>query len=69
MLERSRVLLAMRGYWLLAAFAVIVIILLAMAWVDGGRESVHQIVAPVPIPTVPIPTVPIPTAPIAGASQ
>jgi hypothetical protein len=30
--------------------AVLVIVLLAMAWLDGGREPPHEIVEPVPVP-------------------
>jgi hypothetical protein len=40
----------MRKGWLLAGSAAIVFLLLAYAWVDGGREPLHTISQPVPVP-------------------
>lgn len=40
----------MRWNWLLAGLAVIVVVLLVYAWIDGGRESLREISVPVPVP-------------------
>ncbi|WP_168176390.1 hypothetical protein [Novosphingobium sp. PC22D] len=40
----------MRWGWLLAGLGVCIALLLAYAWVDGGREPVRDIVETVPLP-------------------
>lgn len=42
----------MRKGWLLAGIAAIVFLLLAYAWIDGGREPLRTISEPVPVPEV-----------------
>jgi hypothetical protein len=43
----------MRKYWLLAIVAVVVLIVLALAWVSGGQAPVREISTPIPVPGVP----------------
>jgi hypothetical protein len=40
----------MRGNWLLTGLAVGVVLVLAYAWYDGGREPVRAVAASVPVP-------------------
>lgn len=40
----------MRKRSLLAGIAAIVLLVLAYAWIDGGREPLHPISQPVPVP-------------------
>lgn len=40
----------MRGKWTLVGLIALVLLLLAYAWLDGGREPVHTISEPVTIP-------------------
>lgn len=50
--------MAMRRNGLLGIAALIVLLVLAYAWIDGGREPVRPIVEPIPVPGVgPIPGV------------
>lgn len=42
----------MRGKWTLIGLAALVLLLLAYAWLDGGREPVRPIVQAVPLPEV-----------------
>jgi hypothetical protein len=42
-----------RWNWLLAGLAVIILLVIAYAWVDGGREPVRQISEPIPLPEMP----------------
>ena len=43
----------MRWQWLMVGLAVLIAILLAYAWIDGGREAVRPISQPVPLPPLP----------------
>lgn len=43
----------MRRRWLLIGTAALVVVLLAYAWHDGGREPVRLITAPVALPEAP----------------
>lgn len=40
----------MRRQWVLIALAVLVLLLLAYAWIDGGEEPVRTITEPVAVP-------------------
>jgi hypothetical protein len=40
----------MRRNWLLAGLIVVILGILAYAWIDGGREPLHEIAVPVPLP-------------------
>jgi len=40
----------MRRNWMLVGPAAAVLAVLGWAWHDGGREPVHTIVQPVPVP-------------------
>lgn len=40
----------MRKGWLLAGIAAIAFLVLAYAWIDGGREPLRTITEPVPVP-------------------
>jgi hypothetical protein len=40
----------MRRSWLLMAATAVVLLVLACAWIDGGREPLRQIAEPVPLP-------------------
>lgn len=42
----------MRKGWLLAGIAAIVFLVLAYAWVDGGREPLRTITVRVPVPEI-----------------
>jgi len=42
-----------RWKWLLAGLAVIILLVIAYAWVDGGREPVREMSEPVPLPEMP----------------
>ena len=43
----------MRWGWVLGSLEAIVIVLLAYAWVDGGRRPLRQIAEPVAVPELP----------------
>ena len=43
----------MRWGWVLGSLAAIVIVLLAYAWVDGGRQPLRQLAEPVAVPELP----------------
>lgn len=45
-----RVTMAMRLNWVLGGFALVVLAVLAYAWIDGGRQPVRPIAQPIPIP-------------------
>lgn len=45
-----RVTIAMRWNWVLGGVALVTLLLLAYAWMDGGREPLRAIVQPIPIP-------------------
>jgi hypothetical protein len=36
--------------WLSIGFAAVVVAVLAYAWIDGGREPLHEISQPVAVP-------------------
>lgn len=40
----------MRWHWLLIGVAAAVLLFLAYAWLDGGREPLRPITVPVPLP-------------------
>jgi hypothetical protein len=40
----------MRKRWLVAGLAAIAVLVLAYAWIDGGREPLRTISQPVPVP-------------------
>lgn len=40
----------MRKGWLIGGVAAIVVVFLAYAWIDGGREPVRSIAVPVAVP-------------------
>lgn len=42
--------LQMRRNWLLTGLVVFVILVLACAWLDGGREPLREIAEPVHVP-------------------
>ncbi|MDE8654357.1 hypothetical protein [Novosphingobium album (ex Liu et al. 2023)] len=42
----------MRWGWLLGSLAALTIVVLAYAWIDGGREPVRPIAVPVPVPEI-----------------
>jgi hypothetical protein len=42
-----------RWNWLLAGLAVIVLLVVAYAWVDGGSEPIREISEPLQLPEVP----------------
>lgn len=42
-----------RWNWLLAGLAMIILLVIAYAWVDGGREPVRELSEPVPLPEIP----------------
>jgi divalent metal cation (Fe/Co/Zn/Cd) transporter len=42
-----------RWNWLLAGLAVIIVLVIAYAWVDGGHEPVRELSEPVPLPELP----------------
>ena len=39
-----------RRTWVLATAAAVVILILAYAWIDGGREPLRTIREPLPVP-------------------
>jgi len=46
----------MRRGWVLAGIITIAVLVLAYAWIDGGREPLRTISEPVPVPvSVPMP--------------
>lgn len=42
--------LPMRWKWVLAGLAAILVLILALAWIDGGHEPVREIAVPVEVP-------------------
>lgn len=40
----------MRWNWLLGGFALLALLVLIYAWIDGGRQPVRPIAQPIPIP-------------------
>lgn len=40
----------MRWKWVLTGFGAVAVLVLAYAWLDAGRETMHLIVEPVPVP-------------------
>jgi hypothetical protein len=40
----------MRRKWVLIGLCTLIMIMLIYAWIDGGREAVRMISAPVPAP-------------------
>lgn len=42
--------MAMRWNWLLGGLALVALLVLAYAWIDGGRTPVRPISQPIPIP-------------------
>lgn len=42
--------MAMRRNWLVGALALLAVLVIAYAWIDGGREPVRPIAEPVAIP-------------------
>lgn len=42
-----------RKGWLLAGLAVIVLLVLAYAWLEGGKQPLREISEPVPLPELP----------------
>jgi len=40
----------MRRRWILIVLAAFVLLVVAYAWIDGGREPVHPISEPVAVP-------------------
>lgn len=46
--------IVMRGKWLLAGLGVLIVAVLAAAWVAGGREEpIREISQPIPVPDIP----------------
>lgn len=44
--------IAMRWNWLLSGLAVLAALVLAYAWIDGGREPLRTISEPIPVPEI-----------------
>jgi len=44
----------MRWQWLFYGLAALILLLLAYAWVDAGREPLRPIVETVPVPEMPL---------------
>ncbi|MCX7864561.1 MAG: hypothetical protein N2423_05950 [Novosphingobium sp.] len=42
-----------RRNWLLAGLAVIILVVIALAWIDGGRQPLRVISEPVALPPEP----------------
>lgn len=45
-----KVIKGMRWNWLLAGLAVLLLLALTLAWIDGGREPMRDIAQPVAVP-------------------
>lgn len=41
---------AMRGKWIWALLALLVLAVLAYAWIDGGREPMRDVALPIAVP-------------------
>jgi len=44
----------MRWHWLAIGLAAIMLVILMLAWFDGGREQVRPIVEPIAVPPAPL---------------
>ena len=40
----------MRKDWLMKGIALALLALVGWAWIDGGREPMHEIASPIPVP-------------------
>jgi len=49
-----RVTETMRWHWLAIGLAAIMLVILMLAWFDGGREQVRPIVEPIAVPPAPL---------------
>jgi hypothetical protein len=43
----------MRWHWLSLGLAAVIVLVLAYAWFDAGREPLRSIAEPVPLPEIP----------------